>query len=549
MSYRTSRRVVAWTIAGSVLLLAIGAAGAWYAHVLQGRVSWALADNVTSIRAALKLKLALHEEQSALDQFNISQDVFHLKNAIKLQPVVELAAAEVTRFASTDYEYGIVAKMNHGLARFFAGLHEFADPILAAGEKPHRTGVPPVPVRRRDAESPSPLQADAAPLAHDVMPYVTASLDFNEMELADRSRDNEEMASRLVLSLVFFGVCGAAGGAALGYGLARGIRRKVYELSIPLRDVAGRLSQVVGPVTIDEDPAIDELEGMLKKIADEVAAVVEKLHATHRQVIRADQLAALGQLAAGLAHELHNPLMSVKILVQSARADGAPLDGPDLRVLDEEISRLEDLLQSFLNFARPAKLERTTIDLRQTVSQTVAVVSARAARRRIAIRPSSPKRPVMINADETQVRQVLLNLLLNALDAVGEKGMIWVDVGAGSRLSPSDDTQRLLVRGVFLCVSDNGRGLPADNADRIFEPFFSTKETGLGLGLAICRRIVESHGGTIDVDRGPNGIGAAFRVFLPLTALAANASPPEALSSAVAKSAAPAFEPAGAAHA
>lgn len=533
MSQRTSRKLATWTIAASVVLLGVGAAGAWYAHVLRGRVSWALADNVTSIRAALKIQLVLREEQSALERFNISRDVADLRQALRLEPAIKQAAAEVTRFASTEYEYGIVGKMNEGLKRFFSRLHESADPLIAEKAAPPSTSGHERKLKQFDVDL----------LARYVLPSVTASLDFNEQELAERSRENETMASRLVLALIVFGVCGAVGGAALGYGLARGIRRKVYELSVPLRDVAGQLNQVVGPVTIDEDPAIDDLEGMLKRIAGEVGAVVEKLHATHRQVLRADQLAALGQLAAGLAHELHNPLMSIKILVQSARADGSPLAGSDLRVLDEEIMRLQELLQSFLNFARPAKLQRKSVDLRATISQTVAFISSRAARRKIAIRACLPKRPVSINADEAQVRQVLLNLLLNALDSVAEKGTIWVDVGPGSKLSPSDPSQQTLLRGVFVAVADNGRGLPAANIERIFEPFFSTKETGLGLGLAICRQIVESHGGSIDVERGPNGVGAAFRVFLPQSPLP-TADPPSVEAAAL-----PALEHAGEIHA
>jgi signal transduction histidine kinase len=241
---------------------------------------------------------------------------------------------------------------------------------------------------------------------------------------------------------------------------------------------------------------------------------VEKFHSTHRQVIRADQLAALGQLAAGLAHELHNPLMSIKILVQSARSDGAALDSHDLRVLDEEITRLQNLLQSFLNFARPAKLERTDSDLRLIVSQTVTILAARAARRHVTMQTSAPERTVLLNADEAQLRQVALNLLLNALDAVDDGGTIWIEIGFGRRASFDVQGRLEPTPGVFLAVSDDGRGIPASDPERIFEPFFSTKETGLGLGLAICRRIIESHGGTIEVSTRPGG-GAVFTIFLP----------------------------------
>jgi signal transduction histidine kinase len=504
----TSRKVAAWSIAASLFLLAAGAAGAWYVHVLQGRVSWALADNVTSIRSALKLELAIRELRNALDQFNIAHDHAILDRALAQQADVEQAAGQVTHFASTEYEFGIVGKLNDGLNRFFNQLHELAAPAQGT------------------AASAATARADDTILVNDVLPHIKNYLDFNEGELADRSRDNEAMASWLAATLAILGIGGAAAGAAAGFGLARGIRRTAYQLTIPLRDVAGRLNQVVGPVTIDEHPEFEDLEAVLKKIAAEVNSVIEKFHATHREVIRSDQLAALGQLAAGLAHELHNPLMSMKILVQSARSEGAAaLDSSDLRVLDEEIARLQNLLQSFLTFARPAKLERSEVDLRRIISQTVTIVSARAARRHVTISSCMPKKPLLINGDEAQLRQVVLNLLLNALDAVADKGTIWVEVGLGSRLPPHEPDGALPVQGIFLSIADNGRGLPETDPERIFEPFFSTKETGLGLGLAICRRIVESHGGAIDASPRPAG-GAVFIVFLPATTLAGAPAPP-----------------------
>ncbi len=514
MRKATSRKVAIWSVTVSLFLLAAGAAAAWYVHVLQGRVSWALADNVTSIRAALRLQLAIRELRNSLDQYDIAHDRAFLERALAQQGGVEQAAAQVTHFASTDYEFGIVAKMNAGLKRFFKQLHE-ADELSRYKAAPEAATAPAVAAK-----------ADDQILVDDVLPYIKSYLDFNESELAERSRDNEAMASWLAVALVVLGIGGAAAGAAAGYGLARGIRRTAYQLTIPLRDVAGRLNQVVGPVEIDEQPEFEDLEAVLKQIAAEVNSVIEKFHATHRQVIRSDQLAALGQLAAGLAHELHNPLMSMKILVQSARSeDATALDGHDLRVLDEEITRLQNLLQSFLTFARPAKLERSEVDLRLVISQTVTILTARAARRHVSISCCMPKKPLLINADEAQLRQVVLNLLLNALDAVSDNGTIWVELGSGSRLPPHALNGAGPEQGVFLSIADNGRGLPEADVERLFEPFFSTKETGLGLGLAICRRIVESHGGAIDASPRP-GSGAVFIVFLPATSQAGGPAPP-----------------------
>jgi signal transduction histidine kinase len=286
---------------------------------------------------------------------------------------------------------------------------------------------------------------------------------------------------------------------------------------VPIRDVAGKLNEVVGPIAVSADPSVKDLEAVLRRVSHEVSSVVEQLHARHREVIRADQLAAVGQLAAGLAHELRNPLMCMKVLVQSAARRGqlAALNPRDLEVLDEEITRLENLLQAFLDFARPAALKKSRVDLGDVVCRTVEFLSARATRRNVAVECALPNQPLVVDADAAQLRQVTLNLLLNALDAVPNGGSIWVEVTldrrAESEPEPIDQNQPR----ARLTVSDNGRGLLALDRDRIYEPFFSTKETGLGLGLAITQRIVRAHGGQLNAsDRG--GGGAAFEVVLPV---------------------------------
>ena len=188
-------------------------------------------------------------------------------------------------------------------------------------------------------------------------------------------------------------------------------------------------------------------------------------------------------------------------------------------MLDQEIARLENLLQSFLAFARPAKLERREIDLRTIVSQTVTLLAARAARRKIVVEYCPPALPVSLSADEAQLRQVTLNLLLNSLDAVPDAGTIWIEVGFRGVL-PGNDLEDPPVRMAYLSVADNGRGVPPEARERIFEPFFSTKETGLGLGLAICQRIVELHDGSISATSRLGG-GTIFTVMLPLKSGAA----------------------------
>src|SRR5262249_34266788 len=167
-------------------------------------------------------------------------------------------------------------------------------------------------------------------------------LDYNEEEIQRSSEENQRMAGRMVVGLLLLGVCGPVAGLTAGYGIARVVSGWVVRLSVPIQDAAGRLSEVVGPVTVSAGLGLDELEGALRRLAEQVGAVVGRLQQSQREALRAEQLAAVGQMAAGMAHELRNPLTSMKILIQSA-AEGAGLSGRDPGVLGEESTRLDGL--------------------------------------------------------------------------------------------------------------------------------------------------------------------------------------------------------------
>jgi signal transduction histidine kinase len=192
-------------------------------------------------------------------------------------------------------------------------------------------------------------------------------------------------------------------------------------------------------------------------------------------------------------------------------------------VLEEEVLRMERTLQAFLDFARPPSPDRRTFDLREAVAQTLTLLAARAELKGVALRSRAPSGRTLVEADPGQIRQVLLNLVMNALDASPEGGTVEVAVEADARGPEPDASPGWLV----VRVTDEGAGLPRDLGERIFEPFVSTRETGLGLGLPISRRIVAEHGGTISAADRPVG-GAEFTVHLMVSGAARNGAPPEA---------------------
>jgi len=234
-----------------------------------------------------------------------------------------------------------------------------------------------------------------------------------------------------------------------------------------------------------------------------------------RRALRAEKLAAVGTMTAGLSHEIRNPLnaASLQLEVLERRisrlppSDQTALREPLLLVKDE-IRRLDHVLEDFLQFARPRDFEPRPVDLAAVVDKVLDFLGGEFERRSVRLeRRLWGKAPV--RGDEERLRQVLVNLCLNAVEAVREGGLVCVscDIRAHQGIDGEE-------RFVEVLVDDDGPGIPADARERIFEPFFTTKAQGSGLGLSIVNAIVDQHGGSVRAEASPNG-GARMVLRLP----------------------------------
>lgn len=235
------------------------------------------------------------------------------------------------------------------------------------------------------------------------------------------------------------------------------------------------------------------------------------LEATTR---RADRLAALGTVALGLAHEIRNPLGGIKGAAQLLRA---ALTDPDLvrctDVIVREVERLDGLVEQLRELSVPPRLALEPVNIHRVLNDVLVLQRQSHAWGAVALRtvfdPSLPP----VSGDRAQLTQVFLNLVRNALDALGGTGSLVV----ATRIESRFHIRRGTGRGRFLSVTieDSGPGIPEADQAQLFSPFFTTKAQGTGLGLAVCHRIVTQHGGTIAYDARPRG-GAAFVVTLPV---------------------------------
>jgi signal transduction histidine kinase len=288
--------------------------------------------------------------------------------------------------------------------------------------------------------------------------------------------------------------------------IVRTISRPVRRLTEAAVEVAsGAYGTEVDLKSNDEMGLLaDSFNAMSRKMA----ADIEQLRELNEHLIRTEKLAAAGKLAAGVAHEVNNPLASISSLIQILQSqDGMSAESNEmLRLISTQIARITGVLRDMMDFASVRPPTRRPLDIRTAIDSSIRLASFDRAFQSISVNISVEPDLPMVSGDSDQLQQVFLNLLLNARDAMQNGGDLWICA------SLNRTREEVVVE-----IADNGEGIKPDAIPHIFDPFFTTKPTGsgTGLGLAVCYGIVTSHGGRIEVS--PNdGCGTIIKVCLPL---------------------------------
>lgn len=261
----------------------------------------------------------------------------------------------------------------------------------------------------------------------------------------------------------------------------------------------GVLSQMERKQRFRHEQALTRLDESHRKLLEQT----EVLFQTEEQLRRADRLSALGELSAGMAHEIRNPLGSIRGAAEILKDDYGPGEpkAEFVQILLKETDRLNGIVQEFLDFARPKPPELQETDLNEVLLSVLTLTAQQARKAGITVErrldPAVGKRRV----DGELLKQAFLNLVLNAIQAMPQGGTLSVSSGVREG-------------SVEVTVADTGVGIPPENRQKLFSPFFTTKKDGTGLGLAITYRIIQNHRGTIDVEDGAEA-GTLFRVRIP----------------------------------
>ena len=291
--------------------------------------------------------------------------------------------------------------------------------------------------------------------------------------------------------------------------ITEGDYRTNFKIKKAPREV-NNLADALNHMAKEIDKEKKELEDWADRLEVKVQERTAELKKIHGQLFRSEKLASLGKLAAGVAHEINNPLTGVltnSSLLLEDLEDGDPKKD-DVQVIVNETIRCREIVKRLLDFARQTKPLKKQTNINSLIENIVLLVRNQTSFRNINIERNLSENIPEIMADSDQIQQVFINFILNASDAMPKGGTLNID-------------SRIMENGEFIEIrfTDNGTGISEENKNRIFDPFFTTKESGTGLGLSITYGIVEQHGGTIHVE-SELGKGTTFIVQLPIKAIA-----------------------------
>lgn len=486
MNRRLLLQVAAPAVLIGLVLFGVCLFSAWQVNRLQAELTQILSSNVASMQAAQHLETSVRQLRFHTFLYAIlpEHSAALLRDIDTDQELVEEWLDRAEKVANTPEEKVCVADIRKGYAVFQKEMEKLRLDVGLGGP-------------RLDLL----VRAVDHPIEHVVDPCREYSR-INEEMMNEAARESARLSRWLEGAMLLLGIGGPISGLLSGFGIARGLSRSLYRLSVSVRDMAQSLEKDVGAVRLSPDGDLGQMEKQLDRVVNRVAEVTQRLRRQEQEILRAQQLSAVGQLAASVAHEVRNPLTSIKMLVEAGLREQKPrpFTQDNLRVVYTEILKLEQTVQEFLDFARPPALSKGPSDLRDVAQRAVDLVRARAGQQKVNIDMRLPVEPVVAEVDVNQLVAVLVNLFINALDAMPQGGTLEVVLEGTERA-------RFLVR-------DTGAGIGAAMLDHLFMPFHSTKATGSGLGLSISRRVIEDHGGTLRGGNRPEG-GACFTIELP----------------------------------
>lgn len=477
-------RIVVILVALVFTTIGGGVATIWYADATGSLFTGVIGRDIPSLETAQELEIALAMQKGFTAYFFQDGNPDWLKQLDEYQKVFEEVLKKAREYARTDATWGVLNKIESEYLLYKNTRKEVIQ-HFQKGEK----------------EAGLLLQRENRGrflIIHELCEQFKKIHKKNMIQ----AREESQLRTRYMhaVSLIAIQIV-IMTGVLLAYILFK-------QILGPIR----RLTMETGP-TDHQTPMPDEVRALSKKVhslIEDVDQTQDKLARSQEHLLQSEKWAMTGKLAAGVAHSIRNPLTSVKIrLFSMGRAvESSPHLKEDLEVISDEIGHIESIVRSFLEFSRPPKLTKQKISPSEVVDMSLRLLGPRLESCGVNVDLVREKPLDEIWADPDQLKEVLVNLLVNACEMMVDGGEI--------RILEKEEEKGPTGPFVVISISDNGPGIPEAIQEKIFQPFFSTKEEGTGLGLSIASRIVEKHGGTLTL-MSKEGKGTTFTITLPYT--------------------------------
>ena len=484
MMKRVSLRASILAIVGLLLAFILAGSGivAWHAERTTGLISKAMEESSESLESVRGMESALASQEDSLAAYLLEGDLSRIDRIHDRRRDFQ-AWLKKTRNGTTGGErHEILNEIEARAVRYGVSQDRTLE-LNAAG----------------DREAAIHLFEEASRGALDIRGLCDRFAVLSAQNIA-LSRSAAASCGKAAFLLTVGLLCGAA---VLGLLLVNLIFERILK---PVRALAVRVDP--GGVRAH---TLDEVEALVRGVAGLIEDVDEKrteLAVSRERLLQSEKLAMVGKLAASVAHTIRNPLTSVKMRLFSLERglDLAPAEKEDFDVISEEIRHIDTIVQNFLEFSRPPKLKMQSVSPSDVVDMAIQLLRRRIEAYGVALELFRQRKLSKVMADPEQLKEVLVNLIINACEAMGEGGKIEIREEEG-KTEPMGHV-------AVIRVIDNGPGMPESIREKVFQPFFSTKEEGTGLGLSIAARIIEDHHGCLNL-RSREGKGTTFTITIP----------------------------------
>ncbi|RJP17521.1 MAG: histidine kinase [Candidatus Abyssobacteria bacterium SURF_5] len=471
------------TLGGLVVITAAGGiVMIWYTYRMEKLLMSVLEENVASLQVAKGLETALLNQRGYVSYYLLEKNPDWLKELGRSRQDFDERMREARALECVGGHAQILDKIEAEYRTYIDGKDETITLYLSGhreeGEKLHRD------LRQKFSK------------------VLELCGEYNEMH----NREIHEMWLRgQAQARGLRGIAAAAVSAAV---LIGGFLSFVLVVQIldPIRRLAIQTSGKNG-----SDRSLDEVAALksgVRGLMEDVDQTHLELERSRTRLLQSERMALVGKLAAEAAHSIRNPMTSIKMrLFSLQRSIGPAVARDDFDVISEELRHLDNIVRNFLEFSRPPKLKVQKVDVSDAVDSVLQLLEKRLERHGVKLERERRNSIPCIDADPELLKEVMVNLIVNACDAMGEGGKILI--------TEEEGLAEEIGRVALIQIADTGPGIPESIRDKIFQPFFTTKEEGTGLGLSIAARIVEEHGGRLTV-RSEENLGATFIIALPI---------------------------------